>query len=65
MHLDITYVYVYSKIYESRKVKTTYILGRREYCIIATHHSLVAAHSIPAIDGSSVDATFYIFISLA
>ena len=65
MHLDITYVYVHSKIYESKKVKTTYIFERREYYIIATHHSLVAAHSIPAIDGSSVDATFYIFISLA
>ena len=31
MHLDITYVYVHSKIYESRKVKTTYILEQREY----------------------------------
>ena len=58
MHLDITYVYVHSKIYESRKVKTTYILKWRDYYIVATHHSLVATHSIPAIDGSSVDATF-------
>ena len=31
MHLDITYVQIYSKIYEFRKVKTTYILEQREY----------------------------------
>ena len=31
MHLNITYVQIHNKIYESRKVKTTYILERREY----------------------------------
>ena len=34
MHLDITYVYIHNKIYEYRKVKTTYILERREYVVI-------------------------------
>jgi len=37
MHLDIAYVYIHSKIYESRKVKTTYILEQREYNIINMH----------------------------
>jgi len=33
MHLDTTYVYAHCKTYESRRVKTTYILERREYFI--------------------------------
>ena len=32
-YLNITYVYIHSKIYESRNIKTTYILERREYYI--------------------------------
>ena len=31
IHIDITYVKIHSKIYESKKVKTIYILERREY----------------------------------
>ena len=34
MHLNITYVQVHSKIYKSKKVKTTYILERREYFVL-------------------------------
>ena len=33
MYLDICYIYVHSKHYESRKAKTTYILERMEYII--------------------------------
>ena len=51
MHLDITYVYIHSKIYESKKVITTYILEQREYNIINMHPK---ALPIWKQDGSSV-----------
>ena len=35
MYLDIIYIYVYSKSYESRKTKTSYNLKQREYMITA------------------------------
>ena len=34
MYLDICYIQMHSKHYESRKAKTTYILKRREYNIL-------------------------------
>ena len=34
MHLNITYVEVYNKIYESKKIKTTYILKWRKYTLL-------------------------------
>jgi hypothetical protein len=40
MHLDITYVQVHIKIYESRKVKMTYILERREYLLFGIRMQL-------------------------
>ena len=72
MYLDITYVLVHNKIYESKKIKTTYILGTEgvitnlKTSLPITHHTdlPVEYHDYYTIHNTTYTASHQNFLFL-